>query len=328
METRGSHILIGSAVLLFTLIFMGLVIWVSGGDLDKESRAYDIYFRGSVSGLAVGGDVRYRGIRIGRVAQIVIDSDDPSQVRAMVEISDDLVIKEGDIARLKLQGITGVAFVSIEGAIAGSPPLGIPPLAKRPIIPSAPSELEKLFSGAPELLGRAIVVTERLADLLGEDNQAQFAGILADMKVLTGILASQQAGIENTLLAMERSAASVASAASKADTLMDDAAETMAVARGAMVGIDQTVAQDLGALIAELRATNQDMAGVMASANRIVLRAEEPLVGFTQDGLGEAQRFITEARLMVAAISRLTERLETGGAQTLLGVQGAEVNAE
>ncbi|MDF1720192.1 MAG: MlaD family protein [Minwuia sp.] len=328
METRGSHILIGSAVLLFTLLFMGLVIWVSGSDLDDETRSYDIYFRGSVSGLATGGDVRYRGIRIGRVGDIEIDSDDPSQVRATVEISNNLVIKEGDVARLKLQGITGVAFVSIEGAVAGSPPLGTPPLAKRPIIPSAPSELEKLFSGAPELLGRAIVVTERLADLLGEDNQAQFAGILADLKVLTGTLASQQAGIANTLQAMERSAASVASAASKADALIDDMAETMSVARGAMIGIDQTVSRDLGALIAELRATNQDMAGVMASANRIVQRAEEPLVGFTQDGLGEAQRFITEARLMVAAISRLTERLETGGAQTLLGVEGAEVDAQ
>ena len=60
----------------------------------------------------------------------------------------------------------------------------------------------------------------------------------------------------------------------------------------------------------------------------IVQGSEQPLVDFTHDGLSEAQRFITEARLMVAAISRLTERLEAGGAQTLLGVEAAEVDAE
>lgn len=328
METRASHVLIGSAVLLFTLLFMGMIVWLSSADIDSETKTYDIFFRGSVAGLAVGGDVRYRGIRIGRVLQIVIDPDDPSQVRAVVDVDKATPIREGDVAKLKLQGITGVAYVNIEGAVARSPLLTTPPLAERPVIPSAPSELERLFSGAPELLGRAIIVSERLADLLGEDNQAQFAGILSDLKLLTGTLANQQSGIENTLIAMERSAASVASAAGKADALVDDLSETMAVARGTMIGIDQAVSVDFGALVNELRATNRDLAATMTSVNRIVQGSEQSLVDFTHDGLSEAQRFITEARLMVAAISRLTERLEAGGAQTLLGVQGAEVDAE
>ena len=171
-------------------------------------------------------------------------------------------------------------------------------------------------------------MSERLAYLLGEVNQAQFAVILSDLKLLTGTLADQQSGIENTLIAMERSAASVASAAGKADALVDDLSETMAVARGTMIGIDQAVSVDFGALVNELRATNRDLAATMTSVNRIVQGSEQSLVDFTHDGLSEAQRFITEARLMVAAISRLTERLEAGGAQTLLGVQGAEVDAE
>ncbi|MEC9347739.1 MAG: MlaD family protein [Pseudomonadota bacterium] len=328
METRASHILIGSAVLLFTLAFLGFAIWLSRVDVNREVKLYDIYFRGSVAGLAVGGDVRYRGIRIGAVEAIRIDPADPGQVQVTVELDSTTPIREGDVASLKLQGITGVAYVNVEGAVARSPRLTVPPGHELPVIPSVPSDLERLFAGAPELVGRAILVAERLADLLGEQNQTQIAGILTDLKTVTGTLAEQQDRIASTLVELERSAKSVSAVAAKAEGLVDDTSETMALARGAIVGFDNLVNHDATALIDELRATNRDLAIIAATASGVMQQSEESLVGFTQDGLGEVQRFVTEARLLVASLSRLAERIESGGAQSLLGRGGAEVNAE
>lgn len=332
METRASHLLIGSVVLIFTFAFFGFAIWISQASLDEEKQLYDIYFRGSVAGLSVGGDVRYRGIKIGSVTDIVIDPRDPSQVKTTVEIDEDVLIREGDVATLKLQGITGVAYVNIEGAAAKSPPVKAPPLAERPIIPSAPSDIEKLFSGAPELLTRAILVTERLADLLGQENQESVSGILTDLKTVTGTLAGQDMRIDSVLKSLDESAADIAATMKAARELVEsssgviaDTKETLSVARGAIAGVDQVVSKDAGQLLSELRATNQEIGEMMSTLNGLLQDNEQYLSSFANDGLGEFQRFITEARLLVASLSRLTERLEAGGAQSLFGNEGAVV---
>jgi phospholipid/cholesterol/gamma-HCH transport system substrate-binding protein len=330
LETRASHILIGSVVLLSTFAFFGFAIWLAQIDLDREVRLYDIPFFGSVAGLGVGGDVRYRGIKIGSVTDIVIDPDDPARVLATVEIDGETPIREGDVASLQLQGITGVAYVNIDGARAGSEPLTAAEGRQRPVIPSRRSEIERLFAGAPELLNRAISVTERLAEVLDEDNQQSISGILADLKTVTGALAGDGVRIESILVSLESSAADIAQTmqearriAGRMDGVLDDATETLAVGRGALAGIDQVVTHDAGALIAELRATNLELYGIAETFSGVVADNEEQIESFATDGLGETQRLITEARLLIASLARVVERLETDGAQSLFGVQGA-----
>jgi len=318
-------------VLLLTLAFFGFSIWLARVDLDQKLQSYDIHFSGSVAGLGVGGDVRYRGIKIGSVTSIAIDPDNPARVLTTVEVDGTTRLREGDVARLALQGITGIAYVNVEGATGRSPPLTAPPGGGNPVIPSAPSNIEKLFAGAPELLAQAITVTERLGQMLGDDNQQSIKGILADLKVVTGTLSGQENRVDNVLTSLESSAADIAATMQQARVLVtratgaiDDVTETMAVGRGALVGIDQVITQDAGALIAELRQTNRDLSLITSSLGKVVDNNHENLDSFVQDGLGEFRRFITEGRLLIASLSRLTERLETGGAGSLLGLQGAE----
>ncbi len=330
LETRASHILIGSVVLVVTLAFFGFSIWLAQFDLDNETRTYDIHFSGSVAGLGIGGDVRYRGIKIGSVTDIQIDPDNPVRVLTQVEIKGDVTIRQGDVAQLALQGITGIAYVNVEGATGRSPPLEPPSTGGNPIIPSAPSNIEKLFQSAPQLLSQAIEVTDRLARLLDDDNRESIAGILADLKSVTGALAGQDNRVESVLMSLESSASDIAltmkaarQLVGKVDTSLDDLSETMAVGRGAMVGFDQSINLGGGALITELRQTNRDLAAMTGALGTVLGNNEENLDSFVNDGLGEFRRFVTEARLLIASLSRLTERLETGGAGSLLGLPGA-----
>jgi len=96
-------------VLLLTLAFFGFSIWLARVDLDQKLQSYDIHFSGSVAGLGVGGDVRYRGIKIGSVTSIAIDPDNPARVLTTVAVDGTTRLREGDVARLALQGITGIA---------------------------------------------------------------------------------------------------------------------------------------------------------------------------------------------------------------------------
>jgi phospholipid/cholesterol/gamma-HCH transport system substrate-binding protein len=329
LETKASHTLIGAVVLLLSFAFFGFAIWLAQVDLDRERRVFDIHFTGSVAGLGVGGDVRYRGIKIGSVTDIAIDPDDPAKVLTRVEIGGEAPIRQGDEASLKLQGITGIAYVNIDGAKAGAKPLA----AKRgqvPVIPSKQSDIERLFSSAPELFSKAIEVTENLAKLLGEENQESITGILADMKVLTGTIAGQESRVDNVLISLESSAADIAATMAatrqlvgRADIMLDDASETLAIGRGAIAGIDQVVTNDVGGLLKELKAAGQDLSAITATLARVTVNNEEVFDSFAGEGLDDLRRFINEGRLLVSSISRLTERLESGGARSLLGGEGA-----
>ncbi len=106
METRASHLLIGGFVLLFVVGLFGFAIWLARIEIDREFAYYDIYFTGSVAGLGVGGDVRYRGIKVGTVVDITINPDDPSRVGVTAQIGSDTPIREGDRASLQLSDIS------------------------------------------------------------------------------------------------------------------------------------------------------------------------------------------------------------------------------
>lgn len=318
-------------MLLISLSFFGFAIWLAQVDLDQESRDYEIHFTGSVAGLGVGGDVRYRGIKIGSVTSIRINPEDPSRVLTRVEIDGDTPIRKGDQASLALQGITGIAYINIDGAQAGAPPLATVTRKGVPVIPSKQSNIERLFASAPELLTKAILVTDNLAKLLGEENQQSIAGILADMKVLTGTLAGQENRVDNVLKSLESSAADIAATMASArglvqrvDLVIDDASETLAVGRGAIAGIDQMVTNDVGQILSELKTASADLAVITATFARVAENNEDDLESFASDGLGDFRRFINESRLLVSSLARLTEQLESGGAQSLFGVRGAE----
>ena len=200
-------------LMVLVSLIIAFVIWLARVQIDREFARYDIYFEGSVAGLGIGGDVSYRGIRVGTVISITVNPDDPSRVRVIAEIGSDTLIREGDQASLQLQGITGVAFVNIEGATAEKPLIVAKADEPRPVIPSKPSQIEKLFQGAPELINRGIILTERASELFDEENQRLVTAILRDVSALADSLASRRQKIERILDALDRSSDDVAGAA-------------------------------------------------------------------------------------------------------------------
>ncbi len=335
METRASHLLIGGFVLLAVAGIFGFAIWLARIEIDQEFAYYDIYFTGSVAGLGVGGDVRYRGIKVGTVVDITINPDDPSRVGVTAQIGSDTPIREGDRASLQLQGITGVAFVNIEGATAAKPLIVARAGEPRPVSPSTPSQIEKLFQGAPELINRGIILTERAAELFDAENQRLLTAILGDISLLAASLAQRRGKIERIVDAFEASSGDIAAAArdiraasAKLNRLADDAGATMAVARAVLEGADELMDNDVGGLIVDLRKATRSVDRLAVAAESMLTENREPLRTFSAEGLTEFSRFLTEARLLIAGLSRVTERLESDGARFLFGEREAEFKAK
>jgi phospholipid/cholesterol/gamma-HCH transport system substrate-binding protein len=74
MEKRAPYVLIGAAVMLFIAATVGFVIWKLRAGDQRSYAYYVILFSGDVQGLTPDSPVYYRGLRVGRVADISLTS--------------------------------------------------------------------------------------------------------------------------------------------------------------------------------------------------------------------------------------------------------------
>ena len=331
MESRAGYLLIGGFVLLTIAGLFGFVVWLTKVEINREFTYYDIYFEGSVAGLSKGGDVRYRGIRIGSVTAIGIDKEDPGRVHVTIQMGTDTPIREGDEASLELQGVTGVSFVNIEGAGPQSPMLRPADGQLRAEIPSKKSAFQKLFSGAPDLIANASEIMGKFSDLLNEENQRAIGGILADVKQLTNTFASRQQQFASIIDAVDTFGGelntitdSVHSITANLDDLSGAANLTLGKIDSMVAGVDQVVRQDVAKLVAELHVTTQKLQLLVLNVDAVVQEIREPLNSFAGAGLKQFSNFLTDASFLVTSMTRLTERLETEGARFLLNNQQSE----
>ena len=78
METRAHHLAVGIFVLVLVAAIAVFAVWIT-----KFRRQPDVLpitrsaSASDVTGLSVGGPVRYRGVQVGNVSDIRIDPDNP-----------------------------------------------------------------------------------------------------------------------------------------------------------------------------------------------------------------------------------------------------------
>ncbi|HEX5393880.1 MAG TPA: MlaD family protein [Rhodocyclaceae bacterium] len=112
MENR-SHALIAGIFVVVLSICIALVAWWFSGR-GEETRDYLLVTRGNVTGLNPQAQVRYRGIRAGKVEDISLDPKDPRNILVLIRIDDDIPMTQGTTARLNSQGVTGLSYVMLE----------------------------------------------------------------------------------------------------------------------------------------------------------------------------------------------------------------------
>jgi phospholipid/cholesterol/gamma-HCH transport system substrate-binding protein len=141
MEPKVNYTLVGLFVVLFTAALVGVVLWLGNGEYRTSYDRYYAYMQESVSGLSVNSPVKYRGVEVGRVKEIVLNPDNPEEVRLTMDIARGTPVKADTLAVLDTQGLTGLAIVNLTGGSRESPPLEAKPDQIYPVIKSGPSLL-------------------------------------------------------------------------------------------------------------------------------------------------------------------------------------------
>lgn len=102
-----------------TLIFVVLIIWLTGGFSDRQEDTYVSYFSWSVQGLNNGSNVMYNGVPVGRIQSIDI-APDGRLVEVLMGIRSDFSMDSTIVATMQLTGITGLQVVNLSADTTGT----------------------------------------------------------------------------------------------------------------------------------------------------------------------------------------------------------------
>ena len=289
MEIRASYALVGLFTLLTILGLIGFTLW-SSAKTDKAGMIqYEVAFNGSVSGLSLGNDALFNGVRVGQVRTIRLNPHDPSQVRVFIEIADDTPVRTDSVAKLEARGMTGLAVVSISGGSATSPLLHDDKSNKIAVIQSISSPLELFLDSAPKLLSSATDAMEDLKRILGAENQGSINKILGSAAELTETIAKRSNSLDNMMLNMEKTSKELDQFSSNLNKLSSS----------------------------ELKETVVEMHKLVKTMNSIL--SEPSIAKFAKEGLDDSRRAISEARLLINTLNRVALKLESDPSRFFFG---------
>jgi phospholipid/cholesterol/gamma-HCH transport system substrate-binding protein len=198
METRARYALIGLFTVVVVLAGFAFVYWIQNAGGLGQRTAYRVRFDGSVSGLLVGSNVLFNGMRVGEVIALELDRKQPNIVMATLAVDAATPIRTDSSVGMDFQGLTGAPVVVLSGGSpdapapasnGGLPPLLVaPPNAGQTLTQSATSTLknfDKVMSDNAEPLHTAVKNFSTFSDVLSR-NSERIDGILAGLERMTG----------------------------------------------------------------------------------------------------------------------------------------------
>ncbi len=191
MENKSHAFVAGLFALLLGAAAIAAVIWLRG--TQDNLREYVVVTKFSIGGLNPEAQVRYRGIRVGKVMDIRLDTDNPRDILIRISIADNIPLTKGTIAKLASQGVTGIAHVLLLDSGKNDEPL-VARDGKLPRIVMVPSLLDEMSENGPAALRQAQELMAAASALLSEENRRRFAATLANLEATS---ASMKPVIEN-----------------------------------------------------------------------------------------------------------------------------------
>jgi phospholipid/cholesterol/gamma-HCH transport system substrate-binding protein len=123
MENRSHALFAGLFTLLLGFAAVASVWWFGG--TREVSKEFIVVSKQNVTGLSPQGQVRYRGIRVGKVQSIRLDPKDARNILIRIQVDESVPVTRGTTAKIGFQGITGIGHILLEDkGLDTAPPAG------------------------------------------------------------------------------------------------------------------------------------------------------------------------------------------------------------
>jgi phospholipid/cholesterol/gamma-HCH transport system substrate-binding protein len=173
MENRSHALMTGvfTIALLVAAVLAGL--WFNRD--RSEMRPFEIVTTESIPGLNPQATVRYRGLEVGRVDDIIFDPRVTGQILIKLSVDTNTPVTTTTFASLGYQGVTGIAFLQLDDDRTGSPLLQSSKerVARLPLRPGLLDQIEKRGLA---ILEKTEHITASLDKLMSPENQQTIIG--------------------------------------------------------------------------------------------------------------------------------------------------------
>ena len=298
METKVNYTLVGGFVLVLGAGLIVGILWLaSGGGFQKRYDLYLALVGESVAGLNLNAPVKYNGVDVGKVRDIRLAPNNAEQVRLIFAIERGTPIKEDTVAVLKVQGLTGIAYVELDGGSLTSPPLRATPGEEYPVIQTKPSLSARLENVLTTVLAKLDSTSDSVNKILSAENLAAFKSTLADLATVAHTIAARKDSIDSGI-------------ASAARTFDNSARLT-----------DQLgpVIERVGSGADSVRKMGDETARASASAGKTIDSVGADVKRFTADTGPDLQRLVGEMSILSASLRRLIDQTERNPRSLIFG---------
>ena len=202
MENRAYALAAGLFTVLLAVALVAAGLWFRRDDV--RFAQYVVTTTSSVSGLKAEAPVRYRVVDVGRVEAIKIEPGASGRIHVRIGVQEDTPITKSTYAQLGYQGVTGLAYVSLNDDGTSSELLkagGREP----PRIDLRPS----VFDSSLDLVAAVNELSGRMNDLLNEENRRLVTRVLGGIERASREIGALSRKLEERSQAFDRMAASL-----------------------------------------------------------------------------------------------------------------------
>jgi phospholipid/cholesterol/gamma-HCH transport system substrate-binding protein len=183
METRAPFIIVGAFVLAAIGAVFGFVYWLHNTTGTGARTVHHVQFEGSVSGLLVGAEVLFNGIRVGEVTDLGLAANSPRKVDATIAVASSTPVHADTKVGLDFQGLTGVPVIALEGGKEVGASTGPQTLV------ADPAAGQSMTQATRNALGRV--------DSVLAENAEPLKSTIANLKTFTDGLAKNTGGLDS-----------------------------------------------------------------------------------------------------------------------------------
>jgi phospholipid/cholesterol/gamma-HCH transport system substrate-binding protein len=301
MESRANYATIGLFVLAVIAIGAAFLWWLTGAGSQSSQLNVRVIFTGAVTGLTTGSAVQFNGIKVGEVAELSLDQEDPNTVIAIIRVDRNKPIRTDTRAILSYQGLTGVANLQLEGGSRNAPLLfdAAEGAGGMPTIHAEVSPFQDILETARNVLVRADNAMAAIDDVVS-DNGPAINRTIANVETFSRALAQNADGVDEALASVSRAAAAVGDIS---ETLKGTASRAEAL-------LNAVEPAQVTALVDNLARASADLGDVVARAKVIADGIDPAVVNAAVQNVADAASVLRETLARADSIVQAVDPAE------------------
>jgi phospholipid/cholesterol/gamma-HCH transport system substrate-binding protein len=231
-----------------------------------------------------------------------IDSRANNRVQVIVDIDSSTPVSDKTVARLSLQGVTGLLYIDLQQQLNPDTSRGalvIVPSERYPVIRSIPSDLDVFLASLPEVTVRASELVNRLNRLFSDDNIGAISRLAANL---------------------DRAGATLPASGQQLSALLTDLRSTVALASQVAQQLHSsfaTMAPDVEAATNRLHLASENLASASGQLDALIKENRSELHGFVAEGLPQLESLVRDSRVTARQIEELSRSLKENPARLI-----------